>query len=398
MVVATRERTRGRPVLELADPDDDNERFTLWPGLPPPEGPLHPSLAPRILSGRAQGEPVWLEARPRGAPLNSIAAQLEPGQVALILLDCCEGLVALHDAGRVHGDIKSKRVVLDEGGYATLVGVGQRQAHPEEDLAALIRMGRTVIGAEPGLLLPEVAPASAGSLCQILEEQLVGHDEDRLRAALAAHSARGLAPIPEEPTLLQVVVEHTQGARGRVDELLPILGPETERTGSHISWSSSAGEVTRESTVEATQAASEGTGELPSFADQLGRRTQIFARILAPMPQATAGRFEAREGQPSRAIRALLLAGPLDPLALDSEVQGDLLPIAARSGLARDVSVTQIFRGRDTQVERSEPPPPAPAAPRGPRWRRVLLSIFLLLAFSIGMIVGSALLYFYGTI
>jgi hypothetical protein len=390
-VVATRERTRGRAVLELASPEDPTQRFTLWPGLPPPEGPLHPSLAPRILSGRVQGEPVWLEARPTGAPLNRVAAQLGTALLALVMRDCCEGLAALHEAGRVHGDVKSKRVVLDEGGYATLVGVGQRQAHPEEDLAALIRLGRTVSGEISGLCLPEVVPADADALLAILEEPLGGQDETQLRDALASLSSAELSPIPEEPTMLQVVVEHTQGARGRMDELNPVLGPEAERTGSHISWSSSTGEVTRESTVEATHAVSEGTGALPALGDALSRRTQVFSRLLAPMgPSAPAARLEERRGRPCQAIRALVMDSPLDPLTLEPALSGGLAPLIARGVAARDISVTQVFRGRDTQVDQ---PVLAPRMSKG----RMVLVVFLLLAFTVGMIVGSTLLYFFGT-
>jgi len=394
VVVATRERTRGRAVLELADADDPSTRFTLWPGLPPPEGPLHPSLAPRILSGRAQGESVWLEARPPGAPLNRIARMLKPMHVALVLLDGCEGLTALHDAGRIHGDIKSKRVVLGEGGYATLVGVGQRQAHPEEDLAALIRLGRTLCGDQPGLMLPDVAPANAEVLQELLQQQLEEHDQDALRDELAALCVRERATIPEEPTMLQVIIEHTQGARGRMDELSPILGPDTERTGSQISWSSSAGEVTRESTSEATHCDIEGTGSLYAQAEHQGRRTQLLARILAPLGQpGSTARLPGGEDHPSMAIHDLVLAGPLDPLAFAGELPVDLPPIAARSAGGRDVSVTQIFRGRNTQVE--QPPQPAPVRRFG--WfPRALGLVLMLIGFVVGMVVGSALLYFYG--
>ncbi len=402
-MVATRERTRGRAVLELADPDDPTTRFTLWPGLPPPEGPLHPSLAPRILSGRAQGDPIWLEARPPGAPLNHIAALLEPMHVAMVLQDCCEGLAALHDAGRVHGDIKSKRVVLGEGGYATLVGVGQRQAHPEEDLAALIRLGRTLCGEKEGLALPDVAPASAEVLHELLSRQLEDLDQDALRDELAVMCVRERAIIPEEPTMLQVVVEHFQGDRGRVDELLPILGPETERTGSQISWSGSGGEVTRESHFEATQADIEGTGAIFEHADLQSRRTQLLARILAPVDRGgSTARLPGELNEPCAAVRALVFAGPIDPLPLSVEVSDDL----PRTGLpspSRDVSVTQSFRRRDTWVERepAEPDPNlAPAtrpAQRGARWgARALWLILIGVAFLVGMVAGSALLYLYG--
>ncbi len=396
MVVATRERTRGRAVLELAEPDDPSTRFTLWPGLPPPEGPLHPSLAPRILSGRAQGEPIWLEARPPGAPLNHIAPMLEPMHVALVLLDCCEGLAALHDAGRVHGDVKSKRVVLGEGGYATLVGVGQRQAHPEEDLAALIRLGRTLCGKGPALRLPDVAPASAEVLHQLLERQLEEHDQDALRDELAALCLREKATIPEEPTMLQVVVEHIQGKRGRVDELLPILGPETERTGSQVSWSGSEGEVTRETARESTQAAIEGTGSLDIQADHLGWRTQLLARILAPLEQhGTTARLTGEQERASEAVKALVLDSPIDPLAFAGELPPDVPPGPSRGVMARDVSVTQVFRARNTQIER-EPPPAAPSKLR--RWGpRVLAMALMMVAFLVGAVVGSALLYFYGS-
>ncbi len=397
-MVATRERTRGRAVLELADPDQPDQRFTLWPGLPPPEGPLHPSLAPRILSGRVQGEPIWLEGRPRGAPLNRLGALLTPFHVALVLLDCCDGLVALHEAERVHGNVKSKRVVLGEGGYATLVGVSQRQAHPEEDLAALIRLGRTLAGTNSGLLLPEVAPASTEALRDLLAEHLEGHDEEELRDELAVIAAGEVSSIPQEPTELRILVEHFRGTRGRMDELSPPLGPETESTGSQISWSGSAGsagEVTREAPHEPTQAVNEGTGALPTHGDHLGRRTQLLARILAPLDHAASpARFHGNEGHPADGVRALLLEGLPDPLPFAGAIPGRMRAFSDRPLPARDVSVTQVFRDRGTLVE-VEPTAP-PSATR--RWRRPLLGLAALLcAFAVGIVVGFVLLYLLGS-
>lgn len=417
VVVATRERTRGRAVLELAEPDAPHTRFTLWPGLPPPEVPLHPSLAPRILTGRLQGDAIWLEARPWGVPLNRLGPQLEPAQVALVLRDCCEGLQALHEAGRVHGDIKSKRVVVDVGGYATLVGVGQRPGHPEEDLAALIRLGRSLTRERGSLPLPEVAPADPGTLIALLDARLEGADEDALRAAVAALCAREAAAIPEEPTVVRIEVEPEERTQGRMDELAVALGPESEHTGSQPSWSgaNAAGDdVTREAPAEDTRELAgeptaddlEGTGALPAIGDPGALRVQVLARVLAPLRNpARPARFQPSEGRPCEAVRARLAAGPPDPLPFPGEAPEQLRIEAEPGGPSRDVSIIRIYRDRATEIRTApgapvpqpQPPTPRPPPARSPAPRLLLALGVLLVVFTVGILVGFALLYFLGT-
>jgi hypothetical protein len=413
VVVATRERTHGRAVLELAAPEAPDTRYTLWYGLPPPDVPLHPSLAPRILTGRLQGEAVWLEARPWGAPLNRLGPVLEPAQVALVLRDCCEGLQALHEVGRVHGDVKSKRVVVGLGGYATLVGVGQRSGHPEEDLAALIRLGRSLTRERGLLRLPEVAPRDPSVLAGLLDARLEGEDEGALRTSISAHSAREAALIPEEPTVVRIEVETEERQRGRMDELAVVLGPESERTGSQPSWSGPAEEVTREAPVEDTHELVgestaddiEGTGALPAVGDPGALRVQVLARILAPLRHpARPTRFQPSEGRPCEAVRARLAAGPPDPLPLPGEAPEQIRVEGKPPALARDVSITRVFRDRGTEIRTAPgaaPPPPAASSP-APRAapshvRGIFLALAVLIAvFAFGMLFGSALLYFLG--
>ncbi len=97
--------------------------------------------------------------------------------------------------------------------------------------------------------------------------------------------------------------------------------------------------------------------------------------------------------RPCAAVKALMLDSPIDPLAFAGELPNELPAIAVRGAIPRDVSVTQVFRSRNTQIE-IEPEPKAPR--RRPWGPRLLGLVFMLVAFVVGMVVGSALLYLYG--
>jgi len=384
VVVATRERTAGRAVLELADPDSPSTRLTLWPGLAPPEAPLHPMLAPRITVGRLNGEPVWLEARPRGVPLNRLAGILNPHQVALVLQDCCEALSALHEAGRVHGDLNSKRVVVAEGGWTTLVGVGLRSGFLEEDLSALMQLGRTLTMEQGVIPFAWTVPKDAEELRVFLQSWMEGADEDELRHELAALASAEVAPVPHDPTVVEIVSDSRQ-APGAVDEVLPELGPDRELTGS---WDSTAGEVTCEAPEGTLPLPGETTQSLGTRRTSQANRMQVLARILAPPEVApNPARFQGKEGLPCEGIRALVLQGRLDPLCY-AEGLTQQPPLPRTMTDSGDITVTRVLRPARTLDEKTE------AIAQPPRRRRPLLASSAVLgSFVVGALVGSLLLH-----
>jgi hypothetical protein len=314
--------------------------------------------------------------------------------------------------------VKSKRVVVGFGGYATLVGVGLRPGHPEEDLAALIRLGRSLTRERGSLPLPEVAPTDPAALADLLDTRLEDEDEGALRAAISAHCAREAAPIPEEPTVVHIEVEAEERQRGRMDELAVALGPESELTGSQPSWSGQPDEVTREAPAEDTHEIAgeptaddlEGTGALPAMGDPGALRVQVLARILAPLRHsARPARFQPSNGRPCEAVRARLTAGPPDPLPLPGEAPEQIRIEAGAAGPSRDVSIIRVYRDRGTEIRTapgaSTPPPPDTlptptprSSPAPGRIVRILLALaVLIVVFAVGMVFGSALLYLLGS-
>ncbi len=356
LVMATLETLGGRSVLEIADPDDSSLCYTLWPGLPPSELPLHPGLATALLVGRHRGEPVWIEARPEGVTLGALAGALGREQLCLVLLDLCDVLENLHAGGQAHGDLRASRVVIDTDGWVVLVGAGTRAGSAREDLVALVRMGRQVMqdvlsseDMDVGGLLPDAVPTDAASYGRVLESScLESPDLRALRASLGelVRSRRKLAP----PTNSFIQVELIEGSqiRGLLDEVGVELGPEVDSTSSGWSgvgsWSGTAsGGSTRTRPNAAAEVTLEASldGSLAVTSTSRASRMQVLARVLAPLPTTPhPERFGAAAGKVCQGIRRLLEAESLEPLTVPNDVPLDMA------------------------VRLPEPLPPIPEAPR----------------------------------
>jgi len=274
------------------------------------------------------------------------------------------------------------------------VGVGQRQAHLEDALAAVIRLGLALTEGDDELELPEVVPHDASALHELLAAWLEGQDEDEIREQIAQAVEAELEPIPQEPAVVSIAVEHDDDARGRVDELQPPLGPEGELTASAGSWGSTGGgEVTREVAAESTQTIDDGLLEPGADPESHGRRFQLLARILAPPEnRPNPGRFQGKEGQVCQGIRERILEGRLDPLTFPGEIPGRSLAAVPTDEIRPgSVSVTRVTRARNTQVDLD------PSATKPRRWglRSAALAA-LLISFGVGMVVGSFLLWYLG--
>lgn len=339
-VLATLGYTSGRPVFELADPDALEERYTLWPGLPPAQMPLHPGLAPMLLVGRQAGEPVWLEARPEGISGEVLSGRLAAPEVSLLLQDICEVLHALHEQGQVHGEVRANRMVVSLDGWVVLVGAGIRRVRPDEDLVDLIRLGRKLLDPRdpPGVLyLPETLPRSVLEYRDDLARRFEGLRPDDVRAGLVERIRDVSSPLPRQTTLLEVDLEVPE-PRGIVDEVGVELGresegersvtgwtgtPSWESTGSwepSSSWERTGGTVTR----VGVPTDNEVTGSFAAMPAR-SRRAQLLARILAPRPTPRdPAALEARTGTACKELERMVLEEPLDPLptALDTRRTG----------------------------------------------------------------------------
>jgi hypothetical protein len=328
LVIGAVDRSGGKPVLELADPDRISERFTLWPGLPPTDFAFHPSLASPLFTGLLDGDPVWVESRIPGLTLAQIAPDLTPDRLILILMDVCDILRTLHESGLVHGDLRASNIVVGMDGWVLLTGASLGAGHPEDDLSALIRLGRLAGGAASPVNLPDTVPSDASSLLTDLARQLGLAEPDDLRRGLGAF-VRTRLPIlvPQALPSLKVLVSDILEGPGAMDEIGLDLGLDADLTGTG-EWSGASGEITREATLGETTEGAVGR------ADANAHRVQILAGLLAPPAQApSASRFDAAEGRTVQAIADRIAHEPLDPVSLAtpgvSPPSSDLPPAVA---------------------------------------------------------------------
>ncbi|XP_047044089.1 mitogen-activated protein kinase kinase kinase 17-like [Lolium rigidum] len=93
---------------------------------------------------------LFLELAPGGSLADEVAkaGRLEERAVRAYAADVAEGLAYLHGAGTVHGDVKSRNVVIGADGRAKLADFG---------CARMLATGDKIIGGTPAFMAPEVA-------------------------------------------------------------------------------------------------------------------------------------------------------------------------------------------------------------------------------------------------
>jgi serine/threonine protein kinase len=175
-------------VVKVYGADDTQERVGLWMEL----------IKGRTLENllRAQG--------PFGAR-----------EAALIGLDVCHALAAVHHAGLVHGDIKAHNVMREEGGRTVLMDFGA-----SHDLAAGTR-DQHVVGT-PVYLAPEVLAGQPQSRASDI--YAVG--------VLLYHLVTGKYPI-DGRSWTDVVSKHERGESIRLRDARPDLPEEFVRAVEH---------------------------------------------------------------------------------------------------------------------------------------------------------------------
>lgn len=285
--------------VEVALPNQEGDRLSLFMGSNAPRPPRHPGLGRVLGSAHRDGDPCWLEERAAG-PLLSELQGLDVQRIATALLDLASALAALHGSGLAHGSVGAERVVVQASGRAQLIGAGATSGTVTDDLAAL----RTLMHD----LWPQDSPPppdpGEGESAAILSESLAGWLSYHHPTATAR---AWVPPGPTVPEMALVIALQPVPEASHLDEIGFDLGPEPE--GDRSTGSGTAGGQT-----EHTRPASAHYGSSP-------RRQAVLGRLLAFASESgDPDRFAAATGRPSTVIKTLLADEPLDPLPLPDGV------------------------------------------------------------------------------
>jgi serine/threonine-protein kinase len=102
----------------------------------------HPNVVRAIDAGKSRtGEPFLAMARAYGTRLDEELADgdtLERDRVVAIATQLLEGLVAIHDAGVLHADLKSSNVLIDELDRVTIIDFGLARRRGEASELTLV--------------------------------------------------------------------------------------------------------------------------------------------------------------------------------------------------------------------------------------------------------------------
>lgn len=278
-------------LLRLAAPALEPEaRLVVFEGLPPAPVSPSPHLAPVVLQGDLDGHRVYAEQLFEGVLLSEI--EPPPSLAAWIGSGLLAGLRALHQAGVIHGRVAGDRVQLGTDGSIVLFGRGRVGGSPAHD-----RLGAQEVLADLGMTMdPETDLESLHT---------------RLRATSDPSDGQALAALVQAALPPVTVQSHAHVQIGptpdSLDEVQPDLGPdESTSPGLLDRWAVTTHHDTDEHTAELTGSASGSSSPLT-----LTLWTALAAPPEHPPP---ADRFDAIQGEPSRGLRALLVAEPPDSL------------------------------------------------------------------------------------
>lgn len=156
----------------------------------------------------------------RGATLEEVLRHQGPfgaREAALIGIDLCRALAAVHAAGLIHRDVKTANVIREEGGRIVLVDFGLVAADPEASGGRdLESTGGTPLYMAPEVLKgrPATVPSDLYSLGVLLYRLVSGKyplEALTLSAILEAHEQGRRTPLrtaaPDTPTAFVRVVE-----------------------------------------------------------------------------------------------------------------------------------------------------------------------------------------------
>jgi TolB-like protein/Tfp pilus assembly protein PilF len=145
---------------------------------------------------------LWMELV-RGATLEQLVQQRGPfsaREAALLGIDLCRALAAIHAAGLIHRDVKAQNVMREEGGRIVLMDLGTSRESAEPGSHPLSDMAGTPLYLAPELF--EGAPASVRSdiysLGVLLYRLVTGSFPVRatqMENLRAAHASGDAAPL-----------------------------------------------------------------------------------------------------------------------------------------------------------------------------------------------------------
>ena len=174
----------------------------------------HPNVVPIYGVGTHEGRSGFWSDFVKGKTLSEVRATqgpLDPREVALIGIDVCKAVGAVHAAGFVHRDIKAGNIMREEGGRILLMDFGLTYEAG----------GNQQPSGTPNYMAPELllgAPATVASdvyaigvlLFNLLTAKypVEGDNFDALRAAHASGARRTLIDVrPDLPAALAHVIE-----------------------------------------------------------------------------------------------------------------------------------------------------------------------------------------------
>jgi serine/threonine-protein kinase len=160
----------------------------------------HPNVVRVLDGGVADGQPFMVMSRAFGTPLDAVLAESPPmsrERITGITSQLFDGLIAIHDAGVIHADLKSSNILIDELDRVTIIDFGlARIAHDPltED---------EIFGGTPAYMAPELlagnAPTAASDIYAagvVLYELLAGSTPlPRLLPAVVMMSRRMHEPV-----------------------------------------------------------------------------------------------------------------------------------------------------------------------------------------------------------
>jgi hypothetical protein len=282
-------------------------RYTVWPGLPPEGSPEHPSLAWMVEPGVVEGEPAWLESRPEGALLADLSGLSVP-ELGMLMLDVAEGLAELHEHGLCHGSVDERHILVTQGGRGVLIGAGVHPGSLDADSNGLraVMLRQWPPPSEP----PDPGEEPAAVVAETLAGWLAYEYPDHSTLALGTRAREAAPSMPDRAERIAWNAE-VPDSLGWVDEDSIAI-----RTGPLDRWSTTSSHISG-----AITGALEGTQPIPHFLEDEPRRMLLLARLMSP-PDAPPDpdRFDAVEGEPCQAIKALLAEEPLDPLPVPEGV------------------------------------------------------------------------------
>jgi serine/threonine-protein kinase len=138
----------------------------------------HPNVVRVLDGGIANGQPFMVMSRAFGTPLDAVLATSSPltrERITGITSQLLDGVIAIHDAGVIHADLKSSNILIDELDRVTIIDFGlARIAHdPLTD--------DEIFGGTPAYMAPELlagnAPTAASDIYAagvVLYELLAG--------------------------------------------------------------------------------------------------------------------------------------------------------------------------------------------------------------------------------